>query len=218
MCYICWTECPGLLPCCRSAVSLWISPVGEVPLYISIHSLREAAATQFSDPVHSSGMNQTWALTAINIHKGKDHYSPFTEEKLRHKVITPSQWHTWTENPVSPTPATRCFKIGQSHFNMNNLVNIFLTFVSVFSETNDLFFYLPFLSPHNTGSKVPGNLVKSASRFIPLMIFTVSYKIQGQPVNHQMRALWTLLHFFRSTQIITWLTRRIKMEKNNEEE
>lgn len=32
MCFICWSECPGLLTCCRSAVSLWISSLGCVPL------------------------------------------------------------------------------------------------------------------------------------------------------------------------------------------
>lgn len=136
------------------------------------------------------------------------------EEKLRHKVITARQWHSWTESPVSPTPA---LKLAQATllFNTNNSFNILLLLLcSVRAMISFLTFHFS-NSPQKTVSKVPGNSVKSASRFIPFMIFTASYKIQGQPVNHQMRALCMPLHSSHSTQITTWLTRRNKMEKNS---
>lgn len=112
--------------------------------------------------------------------KGKDRYSPFMEEKPRHKVITVSQWRSWTEIPASLTPTTRCFKIGQSHsaINVNNLLNILLLFLHLVRPMISLLSSSFYSSPHNTGSKVPGNTVKSASRFIPHMMFPIRCKVR----------------------------------------
>lgn len=144
--------------------------------------------------------------------KGKDRYSPFMEEKPRHKVITVSQWHSWTEIPASLTPTTRCFKIGQSHsaINVNNLLNILLLFLHLVR---------PMISLSIAARTTLGVKFQETLWNLPADLshtWCSPYGVRcGSACYHWMGAPWMLLHSSHSKQIITWLTGRIKMEKNS---
>lgn len=130
MCFICWNERPGLLTRRGSAVSLWISSAGSVPLYVSIHSLREAAATQFSALIwDESDMSPTC--------------NKYSQTKAR--IIIPHLWRRnrgtkWLlqvsdiagqKTQLAPHLLPGALKLAKATllFNMDNLLNVLLLFL-----------------------------------------------------------------------------------------
>lgn len=72
------------------SLSIWLAD--QFHCMLNTHWVRGCShAVQRSCELLRGIGNQTQALIVVTIHKGRDHYSPFTEEKLRHKVITVSQ-------------------------------------------------------------------------------------------------------------------------------